>query len=159
MFYVKVGRSVVCYCILSGTYQEISWWRHQMETFPRNWTFVRGSRRSPVNSPHKGQWRWALMFSLISVWINDWVNNREAGDWRRYRAHYDVIVMWINIDISFKISMLSHLNLVLLNCVTICSGKSLSRQPTSRTDADLSSTGTHAIHRNSHKFHHIWDHI
>ena len=42
---------------------------------------------------HKGQWRGALMFSLICVWINDWVNNREAGDLRRYRGHYDVIVM------------------------------------------------------------------
>ena len=29
----------------------------------------------------------------ISAWINGWVNNREAGDLRRYRAHYDVIVM------------------------------------------------------------------
>ena len=46
-----------------------------------------------VYSPHKGQWREALMFSVICVWINDWVNNREAGDLRRYRAHYDVIVM------------------------------------------------------------------
>ena len=64
-------------------------WKH----FPRNWPFVRGVHRSPVNSPHKGQWRGALMFSLICVWINDWVNNREAGDLRRYRAHYDVIVM------------------------------------------------------------------
>ena len=42
---------------------------------------------------HKGQWRGALMFSLICVRINDWVNNREAGDLRRRRAHYDVIVM------------------------------------------------------------------
>ena len=33
------------------------------------------------------------MFSLICVWINGWVNNREAGDWRRYRTHYDVRVM------------------------------------------------------------------
>ena len=41
----------------------------------------------------KGQWRGALMFSLICFWINGWVNNREAGDLRRYRAHYDVIVM------------------------------------------------------------------
>ena len=49
--------------------------------------------RSPVNSPHKGQWRGALMFSLICVWINDWVNNREAGDLRCHRAHCDVIVM------------------------------------------------------------------
>ena len=33
------------------------------------------------------------MFSLICVWINDWVNNREAGDLRRHRGHYDVTVM------------------------------------------------------------------
>ena len=46
-----------------------------------------------MNSPHKGQWRWALMFSLICTWINRWVNNREAGDLRRHRAHYDVIVL------------------------------------------------------------------
>ena len=33
------------------------------------------------------------MFSLICVRINRRVNNSEAGDLRRYRAHYDVIVM------------------------------------------------------------------
>ena len=33
------------------------------------------------------------MFSLIYAWINDWVNNREAGDLRRQHGHYDVIVM------------------------------------------------------------------
>ena len=48
---------------------------------------------SPVNSPHKDQWRGALMFSLIYAWINDWVNNGKAGDLRRYPAHYDVTVM------------------------------------------------------------------
>ena len=64
-------------------------WKH----FPRNWPFVRWIHRSPVNSPHKGQWRGALMFSLICVWINDWVNDGEAGDLRRYRIHYDVTVM------------------------------------------------------------------
>ena len=64
-------------------------WKH----FPRYWPFVRGIHRSPVNSPHKGQWRGTLIFSLICVWINGWVNNREAGDLRRHRAHYDVIVM------------------------------------------------------------------
>ena len=65
-------------------------WKH----FPRYWPFVRGIHRSPVNSPHKGQWHGALMFSLICVWINDKVNNREAGDLRRYHSHYDVIVMY-----------------------------------------------------------------
>ena len=47
----------------------------------------------PVNSPHKVQWRGAIIFSLICVWINGWVNNREAGDLRRYRTHYDVTVI------------------------------------------------------------------
>ena len=63
--------------------------------FPRYWPFVRGNHRSPVNSPHKGQWRGALIFYLICAWINGWVNNREAGDLRRHRVHYDVTVMLI----------------------------------------------------------------
>ena len=33
------------------------------------------------------------MFPLICVSINDWINNREAGDLRHYRGHYDVTVM------------------------------------------------------------------
>ena len=44
--------------------------------------------------PHKGQWRGALVFSLIYAWINGWVNNREPGDWRRHRVHNDVAVIW-----------------------------------------------------------------
>ena len=39
------------------------------------------------------QWCGALMFSLTCVCINSWLNNREAGDLRRYRAHYDGTVM------------------------------------------------------------------
>ena len=61
--------------------------------YPRYWPFVRGIHRSPVNSPHKGQWRRALMFSLICPWINGWINNRAAGDLRRPRIHYDITVM------------------------------------------------------------------
>ena len=72
------------------THYDVIKWKH----FPRNWQFVRGIHRSPVNFPHKGQLRGALMYSLICVWINGWVNNREAGDLRRYRAHDDVTVMW-----------------------------------------------------------------
>ena len=75
-----------CYVAL---HDDVIKWKH----FPRYWPFVRGIHRSPVNSPHKGQWRGALMFTLICARINGWVNNREAGDLRRYRAHYDVIVM------------------------------------------------------------------
>ena len=48
--------------------------------------------RSPVNSSHKGQWRGALLFSLICAWTNGWANHRDAGDLRRYRDHHDVTV-------------------------------------------------------------------
>ena len=85
-------------------------WKH----FPRNWPFVRGIHRSPVNSPHKGQWRGALMFSLICVWINDWVNNGEAGDLRRYRIHYDVTVMTWE-----KMERLPSFWTTLYNCPTL----------------------------------------
>ena len=71
-------------------HDDVIQWKH----FPRYWPFVRGIHRSPVNSPHKGQWRGALMFSLICARINGWVNNGEASDLRRHRAHYDVIVMY-----------------------------------------------------------------
>ena len=72
-----------------SSHDDVTKWKH----FPRYWPFVWGIHRSPVNSPHKGQRRGALMFSLICAWINDWVNNREGGDLRRHRAHHDVIVM------------------------------------------------------------------
>ena len=60
---------------------------------PRYWPFVQGIHRSPVNSPHKGQWRRTLMFSLICAWINSWVNSHEVGNLRRHRSHCDAIVM------------------------------------------------------------------
>ena len=47
--------------------------------FPRYWPFVRGIHRSPVNSPHKGQWHGATMFCL----------NKRL---RRHRAYYDASV-------------------------------------------------------------------
>ena len=76
-------------CPLMLIHDDVIKWKH----FPRYWPFVRGIHRSPVNSTHKGQWRGALVFSLICVWIKGWVNNREAGELRRYRTHYDVTVM------------------------------------------------------------------
>ena len=79
----------ICTFLTCLFHDDVIKWKH----FPRYWPFVRGIHRPPVNSQHKGQWPGAFMFSLICAWINRWVNNREAGDLRRYRAHYDVIVM------------------------------------------------------------------
>ena len=89
------------------------WWRYHGTNYPQHVTIpdskVHGATMgptwvrqdpgrphvgpiwSPVNSPHKGQWRGSSFdVFLICAWINAWVNNREAGDLRRYRAHNDV---------------------------------------------------------------------
>ena len=79
-------------------------WKH----FPRYWPFVLRIHRSSVNSPHKNQWHGALMLSLICVWINGWVNNREAGDLRRHCAHYDVTVMIIRVLINYTYTRSNH---------------------------------------------------
>ena len=85
--YYLIASRFLCY------HDDVIKWKY----FPRYWPFVRVIHRSPVNFPHKGQWRGALMFTLICARKNGWVNNGEVGDLRRYLAHYDVIVMilWI----------------------------------------------------------------
>ena len=66
------------------------------EHFPRYCTFLKGIQRYVTNGfdfPHKGQWRGALMFSLICAWTNGWANNRYTADLKRHSAHYDVTVI------------------------------------------------------------------
>ena len=93
-------------------------WKH----FPRYWPFVRGIHRSLMNSPHKGQWHGTLIFSLICVWINDWVNNRGAGYLRRYSTHYGVIVMGLARFVygCFYLSISVSINLIPLPCYLFC---------------------------------------
>ena len=50
-------------CSKRSTHDDVIEWKH----FSRYWPFVWGIHQSPVNSPHKGQWRGAWMFSLICV--------------------------------------------------------------------------------------------
>ena len=87
--YANTGPIMACH-------DDVIKWKH----FPRYWSFVRGIHRSPVNSPHKGQWCGTLMFSLICAWTNGWVRTREAGELRCHRAHCDVIVMFWNVVYS-----------------------------------------------------------
>ena len=47
-------------------------WKH----FPCYWPFVWGIHRGPVNSPHKGQWRGALMFFFYLR-----LNKRSGKQW------------------------------------------------------------------------------
>ena len=68
------------------TIKEFTTWRRlhddviKRKHFPRYWSFARGIHRSPVNSQHKGQWRRALMFSLISA-SNKRLSKQSWGWW------------------------------------------------------------------------------
>ena len=90
-------------------YDDVIKWKH----FARSWPFERGIHRSPVNSPHKGQWRGALMIFFICASANGWVNNWDTGDygvtvmcflagvWITQRTKFSKT--WIKIkDLSFK---------------------------------------------------------
>ena len=74
----------------------VKWENHMMTSSNENIFRVTGPLCGEFTGdrwPHKGQWRGALLFTLICVWTNGWVNTRDAGDLGRHRAHYDVTVM------------------------------------------------------------------
>ena len=81
---------MTCMCVLNSgvTHVDVINWKH----FPRYWPFVRGIHRSPGNSPHKGQWRRALIFFYLG--LNKRLSKQSwLCDLRRHRANYDVTVM------------------------------------------------------------------
>ena len=100
--------------LLPGVGFTSSWWRHQMETFSALLALCVGNHRSPLNSPHKGQWLGALMFSLIYAWTNDWANNRDAGHLRRHRIH-DVTVMLRRVSLVCLVFTIKTLFLYLIS--------------------------------------------
>ena len=72
----KLGHKWIVYCLVwsswshvlnrSRTHDDVIKWKH----FPRHWPFVRWIHWWPVYSLPKGQWREALVFSLICAWTN-----------------------------------------------------------------------------------------
>ena len=62
-----------------------------METFPALLALRAGNSLGTGEFPSQ---RPVTRSLDVSTKTNDWVNNREAGDLRRYRAHYDVIDMY-----------------------------------------------------------------
>ena len=81
-----------------------------METFSVLLAICAGNSPVPGELPAQGPVTrsFDVFFDVICVWINDWVNNREAGGSRRYRAHYDVIVMLSKDSIRYKIKCFVH---------------------------------------------------
>ena len=107
-------------CLLMNRVQwfhdDVIKWKH----FPRYWPSLGGTHRSPVDSPHKGQWRGALMFYLICTWTNSWVNNRDAGDLRRHGDHYGVTVMSTATRYTCAINLFKVTDATNSKCNSLC---------------------------------------
>ena len=84
--------------VLQGTHDDVIKWKH----FRCYWPFVWGIHRSPVNSPNKGQWRGALVFSLICA-LNKrlskqswgwWFETASRPLWRHFNGRFTVYRAW-----------------------------------------------------------------
>ena len=74
--------------------QLLTWWRHQMETFPALLALCAGN--SPVADESPSQSPVTRSFDIFfGLRLNGCANNRYAGDFSHNRAHYDVTVMSI----------------------------------------------------------------
>ena len=74
--YPNFHANVTIHTRMSIWHDDVIKWKH----FPRKWPFVRGIHRSPVNSPHKGQWRGALMF-FFYLRLNKRLRKQSWGWW------------------------------------------------------------------------------
>ena len=87
-------RSIELWCFLWGkNEQAVTWWRHQMETFSALLAICAGN--SPVTGEFPAQRPVTLSFGVFfDLCMNKQLsNNGEAGNLRRHRTHYEVIVM------------------------------------------------------------------
>ena len=86
---------------------ELNRWDHdeviKWKLFPNYWPFVRGIHRWPVGSPHKGQWRRALMFSLICA-LNKQLSKQSWGWWFEMPSRS----LWRHCNVIYTVSSLYH---------------------------------------------------
>ena len=86
-----------CYDMwLNGKYlghDDVIKWKH----FPRYWPFVRRIHRSPVNSPHKGQWRRAF-----DVFLDPHPNKRLSKQWGGWWFETPSCPLWRHRNVKTK---------------------------------------------------------
>ena len=99
---ISHSEGITCGALYSTPHRICSWWCHRMETFSALLALC------AVNSPVTGEFpaqrpvtqSFGVFFDLCLILA--WVNNREAGDLRCHRAHYDVIVMsWVMLSCNW----------------------------------------------------------
>ena len=96
----------------SWLHDDVIKWKH----FPRYWPFVRRIHRSPVNSPHKGPWRGALMV-FFYLRLNKRLCKQSWGWWFEMRLrpswrHCNVVIL-----VSLVSTVLNRKNILRISIV------------------------------------------
>ena len=104
---------------------EKSWWRHQIDAFSRYWPFVRGIHRSLVISPHKGQWRGALMICALNKrlskqWWGWWFETPSRSLWRHCNVYIDFLAVCPHLVISVHFYPRPVLAFGYFHCLRLC---------------------------------------
>ena len=87
---------------------KIPWWRHQVEKFSTLLALC--EENSPVTSEFSSQKPVTQSFDVFfDLHLNCWEHNRNAGDSRRHRAHYDVTEM--NQDLISYIDVIHNVHM------------------------------------------------
>ena len=118
---IKHAQSLAVLCIVVVKSRVLSWWRHQLKTFSTSLALCDGNPPVTGGFPSH-QWHGALMFSLICAWTHGWANNRDAGELRRHRAHYDVTVMVSTLcsdDLAQSVAISYDISLAIWNNVIL----------------------------------------
>ena len=97
--FIHVSKRFGCQLNGPNDFSDDPLWRHQMETFSALRALCVGIHRSPVHSPHKGQWCGALIFSLICA-LNKRLSKQSWGLWfgtpsRPFRRHCSALATYI----------------------------------------------------------------
>ena len=109
---------------------KLAWWRHQMKTLSALLVLCAGNSPVTTEFPHKGQWRGALMFSLICALAKRlrkhswrwWFETSSRSFWRRCNGLLcggrggHLIQVTDTVSISLHHSFISYV-LLLLFCI------------------------------------------
>ena len=118
---------IFVYHLAQWAHRDINDWHDgviKWKDFPRYWPCMRRIHRSPVNSPHKGQWRGALMFSYICA-LNKQLRKQSWGWWfetpsRSLWGHCNVISIlkiWFRMPRGFTPTLWINIALWCHHCV------------------------------------------
>ena len=137
----RIGLVIIQQIIKDIVNNVTSWHKSMMTSWNGNIFRVTGHLCGEFTGPRwiphtKGQWRGALMFSMICVWISGCINNREATallhddviKWKHFPRYWPFVRIngWVNNHEAGDLRCpRTHYDVIVMQWESICSGRGL----------------------------------